>query len=628
MSWFNVARFMCRFIRLFCYSLLLVCATGWLITKPVQAVAYNMTTDNTWCGSYLETYLNDEDFGVLSTFGYAIRYLLDTNCSQGKLSLLTTNQWTNYQSIYKTAVGGTSYAPTNVDAFWLSSPDTSGTTNAYNMNNAATGATGSLLVTNTGPDALTTFNLDPNLTVSSGTGTSTDPYILNIVNTVLAIFPENARMSFLGEITSGNATGSSVVKIKSNFGSVSGPYSVDAAQLQTGDQMRLGVNNYYVATTSGNLAADQVALTTSLKATDVATNNIFYNKMSGPIKLSFFPDEGVVDGSFQINFPAAANNANDGIPDSGTFDFNQNLANVTCPVTTRDYQNFTAGSATAVTNVSGQTVQQFTCTYTGLSTTDELIFYVNNLINPAPNQANPETWDIDLQGISLSQLSSTSAVIKTGYGSDGVGSAVKTNVNVLPYVTFSLSGVNNAQNVCHTMTTVSTSGLEVPFNTIASDTFSDAAQRLTVSTNAQYGYVVTAIATDQFGIAGQSCGGYATVDNELCIPFIGDSYTENTIWNNSTTQKGYFGFTMNVVAGDDYPDNDGTPNVQTAFNSTNNHYRGFPTTAGNQWPLQIINNLRSTTGDTIDICYRVIARADNLPGNYQTEILYTLTASF
>jgi len=364
-----------------------------------------------------------------------------------------------------------------------------------------------------------------------------------------------------------------------------------------------------------------------LTSGNIAENTVIYNKMTGQIKLEFTPTAGINGGAFTFFVPAAstAATANDGIPDSGGFDFNH--ATITCP-SAAGY-SFVASATSAVGSDLPQHV--FTCTYTGTSTATQLTFFINGLINPAPSVYEDTTGrtigSADLIGLTVSQQNASGASVKGSAEFIGFANAVKMTVQVLPQLTFSLAGVAKETSTCGIgtyETGVTTDGLSVPFGTITNTSFVDAAQVMTITTNAADGYVVSAVATDQLGLDGQTCANFTS---DFCIPFA-SAYNTNLVWDDPLTEKG-FGYTMQIdTANSDTYLNGGVPNVTTVFNSTGNVWRGFPNDQFGENPLQIITNARSTQKDTINICYRIVSSATNVPGDYRANVIYTITASF
>ena len=448
---------------------------------------------------------------------------------------------------------------------------------------------------------------------------------------VLDVFPSNPRLSFRGILSDGNAADTSIAYIQTTFEASRGAYSTTSGQLVNGDEVFIGSNRYGVSITSVALPDNQIPLSGLLQSSDIAAGTMVYSPMSGTLKLTYTPQAGQTDGSFRFLIPAASNTAaaNDGIPDSGAYDFNN--AVITCPSPDGNYTSWTATADSAATSgvVQGKNYyHSFTCNYTGLSTADPLEFIITGLINPAPAnyikelQVNRTIGSMDVMNVSGTQYSGSGAVVSTSSSFVGYGSSVTMRVKVLPQLTFILNGIGNGQAVCSGIqTNVATSGVLVPFGSISNTNFIDAAQKLNVTTNAANGYVVTVIANDQMGLDGQSCPGDG--DIVTCIPGYGSTTTASD-W---TVNDGRgFGYTLNVVDGDDYLNN-GLPNVHTSFTATDG-WRAFADKANGDQPIQIINNLRSTNGDEIDICYRIMSSASNMPGDYRSTLTYTVTASF
>ena len=192
---------------------------------------------------------------------------------------------------------------------------------------------------------------------------------------------------------------------------------------------------------------------------------------------------------------------------------------------------------------------------------------------------------------------------------------------------------------------VATTGYSVPMGVLNPQHYVQAAQQITIATNAHYGYVLTARALRPL-----SLGDYqlANCDEQHCIKMITtpENHETGTNWSN---QESGFGYTMYLVSGDTYlneasrdsspvldtnyfqPSSPSSwptvtmPNASLHFNYlTDGHWQGF---AINDH-AQLLNNNRSSSSDVLNICYRLKPSATNLAGKYQTHIVYTATATF
>jgi hypothetical protein len=247
-------------------------------------------------------------------------------------------------------------------------------------------------------------------------------------------------------------------------------------------------------------------------------------------------------------------------------------------------------------------------------------------------------------------LDSSGLPVNTNRVLAGVVETVRAMVTVAPQITFEVVGVDSSTNVCNNniTTTVTTTGVEVPFGDISSMMFSDAAQQLSVTTNAANGYVLTVTATDQLSLDGAGCPGTNTGMNVItCInDFVGSDMASAsdepaldtpTPWTDVTVNG--FGYTIGTpaTAGGAYVDAQGVSHSASSVNdwSSDDGFKKFPdqSAAGApgdliELPRVVMQNSSSTNGDTVDFCYRITPSADTVSGDYSTNILFTATATF
>ncbi len=441
------------------------------------------------------------------------------------------------------------------------------------------------------------------------------------------IFPSNSRLSFRGKLASGNVAYTSLALIETVANEAQGIYSVSSQQLINGDSVLIGNIIYKVATSSALLKNNEIPLDGLLATANIAAGTPVYHRASGPIKIKATVTNLQQNDILTINFPAATASAaiaNDGLPDIDGFDFNTN-ASITCPA------GYTATSAPVGTGGTTNPNHLFSCQYTEAtaSANQQLEFVVTGLINPTA-KIGDTVGDFNSMLISLKQERAGVNVF-TETTAVGFANAVKMVVRVAPQLSFKIEGVGNSVAACGASTSASTTGSLVPFGSISNLQFSQAAQKLTVTTNAANGYVVTAIGSDQMSLDGDGCPGNG-LGNDICIPNFGTPGTA-TAWTAPAT-TGNFGFSMEVVDGDKYL-NGNIPNVTPNFtyNGVNaaggaSGWSSFADKADGETTLQIINNLRSTNGDIVNLCYKINSSNTNIPGKYNTSVTYTVTASF
>ncbi len=163
----------------------------------------------------------------------------------------------------------------------------------------------------------------------------------------------------------------------------------------------------------------------------------------------------------------------------------------------------------------------------------------------------------------------------------------------------------------------------MPFGDLTVGEFSDLAQVLRVTTNAENGYQVTAIQNDQLGRDGRACP--TPTADPACIVDAnvpGMSYTTAADWNTITGNQYGFGFTLGSYTGGVVPAfyyNEGG----LTYNA-----RHFADLSAGDDPQLIFSRNGGALDDQVDVCYRLTPAATNVAGDYENYIVYTATATF
>ncbi len=467
----------------------------------------------------------------------------------------------------------------------------------------------------------------------------------------------NPRLSFMAKIATGASN--TIVPIKTS-GTEAASLSVD--QLQEGDEVALGGGplsawnaNYIVAETDH--AAGTFSTTANISAGLTDENDHAIATQSSNLTVAFTTanavagDGSTTQGHFRILVPARSNSAgtgNDGIPDSGYFDFKtlntgsdtQQSATVTCPADVGNYDFDVSGTAIAGETYDGNFYHSFTCDYTGAGSIGQAIsgFVINNLNNPTAatghNSGVADTYTIIVQ-----QMDGNTMVDQTAV-SVGVIEAVKITAEVPPQISFSINDVTSTQlhgwNLCalNGSDAVTTTNTAVPFGELTISAFKTAAQQLSVQTNAN-SYVVTGIENDQLGRNGGTCTGDPTdpITPDCIIDSRGDgasmTHTAQDDWSNIATPG--FAYTLHEFAAG------ATSAATPAFTygtttggcdaSGDDCFRQFPDAEGAQSPESLFTGTVTNT-DTVNVCYKILVQADQPAGLYSNYVTYRATATF
>lgn len=444
----------------------------------------------------------------------------------------------------------------------------------------------------------------------------------------------NARLSFKGALEGAQTTGSSLVTIDTtNYPSES------VLQLQNRDTVLINDSEYTVATTIDDAGDDTFNLTAGLDASDVTDDLGVYATASASLTVRLTTISALTGGNFRILVPAVAADGtdNDGYPDSGGFDFGKTgdtQASIACPVTA-SYGTFTAASIdaeTAAVTIDGVNYHSFECAYDGggavgtaFDGTTEEAFIISDLINPAPKTgaSNHTLGQADTYSVIIQQRDAADTVIDQTITKIGVVDAVKVTASIAPQITFTIAGVSASTSVCGISTDVTTTALTVPFSDLTIGSFVDAAQRLTVTTNAIGGYSVTAAENDQMGREANACAtdGSASITCLVDASVTGASHTTSADWTDGSADPG-FGYSLDQV----------TAGLTAAFvyNESSRTFsaKQFADLAASEVPQTIYSRATVAASDVMDVCYRIAPAATNAAGNYENYLVYTASATF
>lgn len=457
--------------------------------------------------------------------------------------------------------------------------------------------------------------------------------------TSVSVTLSNSRPSFRGALSANNTAGTSIVNIVTTQNAY---YSTSSAQLAEGDTVRIGESGSMAQHTIGSTPSDgQFTITSTLAAGDADSGDDVISTQSATLTVRFSTANAINDGRFRILVPSLTDNgaSSDGIPDGGEFDFGTSAPTVTCPSDLSGY-DFVAGTASAsAVTVSGQDYHSFECAYSGNggvgtdfdgSANDAIV--INSLINPAPD-AGHTSGTADRYSVIVQHMNNAFSVTDSTTVNIGVIEAVKVTATVAPQITFRIIGVASSASACGITTSVTTTPTLVPFGDLVIDSFTYAAQTLTVSTNAENGYSVTAVANDQLGKDGGACTGDPTISTDTsCIQDsrgddAGMSDTGGDDWSDTGT-KG-FGYTLdnsNSVSGltPAFEYDSATGNCGGGIDC----YRQFADAEDSEAAVTLYSATGPSDNHNLLVCYKAIISSIQAAGNYENYITYTATATF
>ena len=425
---------------------------------------------------------------------------------------------------------------------------------------------------------------------------------------------ETSRLSFHGANGEALTENSTVITI-----ATTGYPSTSTANLFPGDTIvYLGSSNSY--TVDQIISSTQFTVTTGLASADTDANDEFVVKRTASHTINFTTASAIADGAIRIRVKAGASNNNDGNPDQDGWDFNSiSDSDVTCPADVAGYYDFVSGTAT----VSGGTgcpagYHCFECRYSGPGKKGQALSITigggTKLINPAPASGHTE-GTADTYSILMENLDSDDNIIDSTTAKVAVIEAVRVTATVNSILNFSISGLGVGTTACGVSTNVTTTATTVPLGALSIGSFTNAAQQLEVSTNADNGYAVTAIENDQLSRVDDSS---VEIPDE---PGDAGAATESTSdeWA-STSTKG-FGYSLQNIDAN---------SVAFSYNESGRTFsaRQFAADADSESPQTIFSSTTVADGEDVYVCYRAIVSATQEAGVYWNAITYRATATF
>lgn len=444
----------------------------------------------------------------------------------------------------------------------------------------------------------------------------------------ISVTTSDPRPSFRGGLALGNTAGTSSVIINTLQGDTSGAYpSSSSAQLYIGDQVKIGIGGSLVSYSVTDIVNASIFNISPVIGSGSTAQEIIATR-SGTLAVRFKTRNAVLNGRFRVLVPALSSDtaSTDGIPDSGYFDSPTGVG-VSCPANTPNYTFAGAGTSVSAITVGANEYHAYVCPYTGLGgigvgstngdfTTNYLS--ISGLVNPAPKKTSHIIGTADTYNVLVQQLDSTNTVVDSSTVQIGVVEAVHVTASVDPQISFRILGIG-ATGICGTTTTVVTTPTSVPFGSLPIQQFTDAAQALSVTTNAQNGYVVTAMENDQLAKGGVTCTGDGSGVNTCIIDSsaVGISHTASAVWSDTT--KYGFGYTLHDA---------NTSGTTPAFTYAGTTYKQFADNQAAEAAQTIMSSTGPAANHNLYVCYRANISQIQVAGDYENYITYTATATF
>jgi len=430
---------------------------------------------------------------------------------------------------------------------------------------------------------------------------------------------ETSRLSFHGKNAEQLTAGTSIIKM-----ATSDTPSTSTANLFTGDTVvYTGTSNTY--TVDYIIDSDEFAVTATLDAADDDLNDEFVIDRTGTHTVAFTTTSAIADGAIKIRIKADDTTPNDGHPDNEGWDFNSIAgSDVACPGDVGSYYDFVTATATA-SGGSGCAAGYhcFECRYSGPGNPGESLSMTigadPELINPSATSGHSE-GTADTYSIIFDNLNSTDTAIDSTTVKVAVIESVRVTATVDPTISFSIAALNVGTTACGNALDVTTTATTVPFGSLSIGAFADLAQNLTVSTNADNGYAVTALENNQMVMVGATAPEIPDTPGDTPAA----SHTAKDDWD-STTTKG-FGYSIENVDATtpafQYSDSDGD------CSGTTYCAKQFADLANSEAHQTIFSSTTVADNQNAYVCYRAIISATQEAGDYWNAITFRATATF
>lgn len=447
----------------------------------------------------------------------------------------------------------------------------------------------------------------------------------------------NNRLSFLGASHTA-AAGSIAIGV-----TASSYFDDDTTHLYPNDTIYIGATSPSY-TVKSIISSTYFSINSGLGAS-IALNTDLWVKQTTRATFSVGLATTVpANGYVKVTIPDAASNTNDQKPDSANlasngFDLNGigiSDASVSggsgCTWSTTDpSETLTAGSG------SGHTYKNITTTACNGGTLTIIVGGTSastGLLNPAPAQDRSARGTGDIYTFTIATFTSTDLQLDTVDVKVALMDGILVSATVDETLSFTLAGVTaSGQTVSCITTDVTSTTTEVPWGTIStSNSFLNAAHLLTVSTNADGGYTLTAEELDQLKREGATCTGGNQSESSSCIKNTacdGGSCTQTSEDDWETATNNGFGYSLRNSSGTDAAFSyNAVSGSCIGTSSTDFCARPFSDAADAQAGATIMSNTGPVNGSAAYVCYRISVSAIQPAGYYTNVLRYIATPTF
>ncbi len=235
----------------------------------------------------------------------------------------------------------------------------------------------------------------------------------------------------------------------------------------------------------------------------------------------------------------------------------------------------------------------------------------NQITNPTP-AGSSQSYQI-----AVGAYDTDADVSDTGTLSVNINSSIQVTATVQSSLTFAIAGIASGAGNCPNSSAagtadITTTSTSIPFGSMTVDVAKVGCQRLTVSTNASGGYVVTVQQNQNLTSAAAK-----TIDAFKGADGNANTYTTPEVWAQPkdatpTTHKGYFGFTSD--------DTDAHTGLYDSYK-----FAGYQ---ANDTPYEVARASGSVSGEEDIVSYKLEVTNLQEAGIYSNTLMYICTATF
>ncbi len=447
----------------------------------------------------------------------------------------------------------------------------------------------------------------------------------------------NSRLSYRAGVATGAANGS-VITIDS-----SGNADNDTKHLFPKDTVCFAgpnLNGCYSQTTYNVVnVIDNTTFNISspLGSTALGANDYVISTQSAIHTINFTLANTVPsNGNILITIPAVkvAGKTNDGFPDTANdvstngFDLNGlGISNISVSSSGCN-NNWTVASVTPANGTNDHTIliNRNTNSCAASSTITVTVGDANKqLINPAPILSGHTQGVADVYTINVKTRDGSDYTLDESNIKVAIVEGVLVSATIQETLSLTIAGVNTSTSACGQTTDITTTATSVPWGIISNfGAFQEAAQTVTVSTNAASGYNVKIEENDQMGKDGKVCTGASAGESDQCIQDTtcnATGCTESTSQDWTSTSYYGLGYSLANVSG---------TNAAFTYNESGRTFsaKQFADQEASETKQTIMSASTPVASSQVYVCYRLNVSATQPAGYYFNKVRYTATASF